>query len=138
MICRKWGFSWWPSGKESACNSQDPGSVPGLRRSPGEGNRNPLYSMEFLPGNSMDRGAWQAIVHGVTKHRAQPKQLSTHVCIHQVPNLWELFLLLRQIKKLFFSGKMDLTYIAKHIYTCWLICREWSLFSFHSIKTKDI
>ena len=43
------------------------GSIPGLRRSPGEGNGNPLqYS--FLE-NSMDRGAWQATVHGVAKRR---------------------------------------------------------------------
>ena len=41
----------------------DPGLIPGLRRSPGEGNGNPLqYS--FLK-NSMDRGAWGAIVHGI-------------------------------------------------------------------------
>ena len=41
------------------------GSVPGLGRSPGEGNGYPLqYS--FL-GNPMNRGAWQATVHGVTK-----------------------------------------------------------------------
>ena len=40
---------------------QDAGSVPGLGRSPGEGNGNPLrYS---CLENSMDRGAWQAIVH---------------------------------------------------------------------------
>ena len=43
------------------------GSIPGLRRSPGEGNGNPLqYS--FLE-NSMDRGAWQGTVHGVAKSR---------------------------------------------------------------------
>ena len=41
------------------------GSIPGLRRSPGRGNGNPLqYS---YPENSMDREAWQATVHGVTK-----------------------------------------------------------------------
>ena len=51
--------------KESACNAGDPGSVPGLGRYPGEGNGNILqYS---CLENSMDRGAWQAIVHGVTK-----------------------------------------------------------------------
>ena len=45
-------------GKESACNAGHPGSIPGLGRSPGEGNGNPLqYS--FLE-NSMDRGAEQA------------------------------------------------------------------------------
>ena len=43
----------------------DPGSVPGLGRSPGEGNGNPLqYS---CLENSMDRGVWRATVLGVTK-----------------------------------------------------------------------
>ena len=43
----------------------EPGSIPGLGRSPGEGNGNPLH-YSYLE-NSMDRGAWQAIVHGVAK-----------------------------------------------------------------------
>ena len=52
-------------GKESACSAGYPGSMPGLRRSPGEGNGSPLlYS---CLENSMERGAWQATVHGVTK-----------------------------------------------------------------------
>ena len=56
------GFPHGSSGKESACNAGDLGSVPGSRRSPGEGNGNPLqYS---CLENSMDRGAWQAIVQG--------------------------------------------------------------------------
>ena len=51
--------------KESTCNAGDPGSIPGLGRSHGEENSNPLqYS---CLENSRDRGAWQAIVHGVTK-----------------------------------------------------------------------
>ena len=51
------------TGKESACNAGDPGSIPGWGRSPGEGNGYPLqYS--FLE-NSMDKGAWWATVHGV-------------------------------------------------------------------------
>ena len=50
---------------ESACNAGNPGSNPGLGRSPGEGNGNPLQY--FCLRNPMDRGAWQAIVHGVTK-----------------------------------------------------------------------
>ena len=50
---------------ESACNAGDPGSVPGLGRSPGEGNGNPLqYS---CLGNHMDRGAWRAAIHGIAK-----------------------------------------------------------------------
>ena len=52
-------------GKESARNAGDLGLIPGLERSPGEGNGNPLqYS---CLENPMDRGAWQATVHGVTK-----------------------------------------------------------------------
>ena len=50
------GCPLWLSGKESTCNVGDPGLIPGLGRSPGEGNGNPLqYS--YL-GNLMDRGAW--------------------------------------------------------------------------------
>ena len=52
-------------GKASAYNVGDPGSIPGLGRSPGEGNGYPLqYS---CLENSMDRGAWQAMAHGVTE-----------------------------------------------------------------------
>ena len=53
------------SGKESACHAGDVGLVPGLGRSPGEGNGCPLlYS---CLGNHMDGGAWWATVHGLTK-----------------------------------------------------------------------
>ena len=49
--------------KESACNVGDPGSIPGLGRSPGAGNGNPLqYS---CLENPTDRGAWWATRHGV-------------------------------------------------------------------------
>ena len=51
-------------GKESACNARDPDSMPGLGKSPGEGDGNPLqYS---CLENFMDRGAWQATVHGAS------------------------------------------------------------------------
>ena len=56
-------------GKESACNAGDPDSIPGLGRSPGEGNGNPLqYS---CLENPMDGGAWLATVHGVAKSWTQ-------------------------------------------------------------------
>ena len=59
------GLPWWLSGKESACKAGDMTSIPGSGRFPGEGNGNTLqYS--YL-GNPMDRGAWRATVHGVTK-----------------------------------------------------------------------
>jgi len=60
-----WGFPSSSAGKESTCNAGDPGLIPGLGRSPGEGNSSPFQY--FCLENSMDRGAWQATVHGVTK-----------------------------------------------------------------------
>ena len=68
------GFLCSSVGKESACSAEDPGLIPGLRRSPGEGNGNPLqYS---CLENLMDRGAWQGTVHGVTRvgHNLVTKQ----------------------------------------------------------------
>ena len=63
------GFSSGSNGKESACNTGDQRSIPGSRRSPGEGNGNPLqYS---CLENPMDRGAWQATVCGVIKSRTR-------------------------------------------------------------------
>ena len=56
---------WWLSGKEPVCNAGDTALIPGLGRSPRERNGNPLkYS---CLGNPLDRGGWQAIVHGVSK-----------------------------------------------------------------------
>ena len=51
--------------KESACKAGDLGSIPGWGRSPGEGNGNPLHYSCL--GNSVDREAWQATVHGEAK-----------------------------------------------------------------------
>ena len=60
----------------SAGDTRDVGSIPGLRRSSGEGNGYPLqYS---CLGNPMDREAWWARVHRVTKNWTQMEQLSTH------------------------------------------------------------
>ena len=56
-------------GKESACNAGDPGLIPGSGRSPGERNGNPLWYSCLE--NSMDRGGWQVIVHGVAKSQTQ-------------------------------------------------------------------
>ena len=67
------GFPCSSVGKESACNAGDPGLIPGLGRSPGEGNGNPLrYS--FLE-NLMDTGAWRAAAHGVAKSQARLSDL---------------------------------------------------------------
>ena len=65
-ISNKVSFSGDSDSKESTCNAGDPGSIPGLGRSPGEGNGFPLqYScLEKL----MDRGDWRATVHEVAKN----------------------------------------------------------------------
>ena len=61
---------------ESACSAGDPCSIPGLGRSPGEGNGYPLqYS---CLGNPMDRGAWWATVHGVAKSCTWLNDFSFH------------------------------------------------------------
>ena len=66
------GLRRWLSGKElpvSAGDAKDTGSMPGSGRSPREGNVNPLYYSCL--GNSIDRGAWRAVVHGVAKSLTQ-------------------------------------------------------------------
>ena len=63
------GLARWLSGKEPPASEGDTGLVPLLGRSPGEGNGNTLqYS---CLGNPTGRGAWQAVVHGVTKRQTQ-------------------------------------------------------------------
>ena len=61
--CHKWGRG--VTGIECACNAEDPGLIRGLGRSPGEGNGGP-FQYSCLE-NSVDRGAWPATVHAVTK-----------------------------------------------------------------------
>ena len=60
----------------SAGDIRDTSSVPGLGRSPRRGQDNPFQYCCLH--NPMDRGALQAIVHGVTKSQARLKQLGTH------------------------------------------------------------
>ena len=67
------GFPGGPDNKESACNVGDPGLIPGLGLSPGEGNGYPLqYS---CLKNFMDRGAWWATVDGVVKELNMTEQV---------------------------------------------------------------
>ena len=69
--------SYFPGGsasKASAHNARNPSSIPGLGRSPGEENGNPLqYS---CLENSMNRRAWRTTVHGVAKSRTRLKRLT--------------------------------------------------------------
>ena len=72
------GLPWWLSGKESACYvgaAEDVGSSPELGRSSGGGHGNPLKCSCLE--KPMNRGAWQAMLHRVTKSRTRLKQLST-------------------------------------------------------------
>ena len=70
LAMRYVGFPSGSNGKESVCSSGDEGnvgSIPGLERSPAEGNCNPLqYS---CLENPMDRVAWQTTVHGSQRVR---------------------------------------------------------------------
>ena len=72
-----WGLPGGSDGKESACHAGDLGLVPGSERSPGEGFGNPLqYS---CLENPLDRGDWQAAVHGVSKSRTRRSDLHFHL-----------------------------------------------------------
>ena len=63
------GFAGGSDGKVSACSAGDPGLIPGLGISSGEGNGNPLqYS---CPENPLDGGTWWATVHGVAKSQTR-------------------------------------------------------------------
>ena len=65
LLCHFIGFPGGSDDEEYAYNAGDLGLIPGSGRSPGEGHGNPLqYS---CLENPMDRGAWQAAVHGVTE-----------------------------------------------------------------------
>ena len=60
--------------KNPPANAGDLGLIPGSGRSPGEGNGNPFqYS---CLGNPMDRGAWRAMVHGVSKEMDMTERLN--------------------------------------------------------------
>ena len=60
--------------KNPPANAGDAGSIPGSGRPPGGGNGNPLeYS---CLGNPMDRGGWQATVHGVAKESDTTQRLN--------------------------------------------------------------
>ena len=68
---RKVGFPCGSVVKNLPTNAGDSDSIPGWRRSPGEGNGNSLQY--FSLGNPMDRAAWQATVHGVSDTTEHPR-----------------------------------------------------------------
>ena len=79
--------------EESACNAGDPGLIPGLGRFSGEGNGNPLQYSHLE--NPMDRGAWQATVHGIARvrHDLVTKPLPPTVFMLmklRIPDTWNM------------------------------------------------
>ena len=75
------GFPCGSAGKESACNAEDLGLIPGLGRSPGEGKGYPLHYSGLE--NSMD-----SIVHGVTKSWTELSAFHFHFTLHISTVLW--------------------------------------------------
>ena len=78
---QKQGVPGSSGGKESVCNAEaaeDTGMIPGLGRSPGGGNGNPVQSSCLK--NPMDRGAWRATVHGVAKSQTQLSDWAQQQC----------------------------------------------------------
>ena len=77
--------------KAPTCNAGDPGSIPGMGRTPDDGNGNPLqYS---CLENPMDGEAWQATVHGVAKSHIRLRDSHTHTHLNILENSEEKGLL---------------------------------------------
>ena len=94
-------FCVFPGGSEvkaSACNLGDLSSIPGLGRSPGEGNDNPLqYS---CLENPMDEGAWWATVHG-SQRIGHDWATSLSLCVLTIPKICHTRLFVVVIRKKF-------------------------------------
>ena len=82
-------FSGGSDGKASAYNLGDWDSIPGLGKSPGEGNGNPLQSLSLE--NPMDGGAWWATVHGVGKSQTRLSDFTFFVYIYTHTVCCQLF-----------------------------------------------
>ena len=74
----------WLSSKESSCNVGDPGSIPGSGKGSGRGHGNPLHGQKCLE-NPIDRRAWLATVHVVTKSQSRLEWLSAQAQKHSKP-----------------------------------------------------
>ena len=76
------GFPGGSTDKESAYNARNMGLIPGLGRSSGEGNGNPLQ--HACLGNPTDRGTWKATVHRVAKSQTRLSYYTTTVCYYTI------------------------------------------------------
>ena len=78
-LCVHMGFPGVPVVKNLSAKAEDPASIPGLGRPPGGGNGN---SLQYLClENPMNRGAWWATVHEVTKSQTQLSDYTTYICM---------------------------------------------------------
>ena len=103
------GFAGGSDSKESACNMGDLGLIPGLGRSPGECNGNPLqYS---CLENPMDGGVWWSTVHGVAKETDMTERLHFH--IHTLGLPWWL------------SGQESTCQCRRHRFNSWVRKLPW-------------
>ena len=83
------GLPWWLSGKESTCNAGDLGLIPGSGRSP-EGETGNSFQYSCLE-NPMDRRAWWATVHWITKSQTQLSNWAHTQAVYIVWGLFEQF-----------------------------------------------
>ena len=93
--------------KNPPAKARDEGSVPGMGRSPGEGNNNPLQYPCL--GNPMDREVWQATVHEITKSRTRLTNENTHAYKYQQISVYKTGFITRAIS----SKRCGVNYIAK-------------------------
>ena len=112
--------------KDTPANAGDTGSIPGSERFPGEGNGNSLTSSCLR--NPMDRGAWWAIVHGVTKELDMTKRLyndnSWLISVCEFISVNELGYLKLVIHMLTFILKITCFSVTK---SCWLFATAWTV-----------
>jgi len=120
-------------GKEFACNTGDPGSIPGSGISPGEGKGNPLqYS---CLENSTDRGAWWAMVHGVTQSQTW-LSMHVHICLQmRYIKYWSfsishisLSMMPQRSMYVVSNSKSSLYFEAEHYF---------NVFTYHTLFTKS-
>ena len=120
------GFPAGSEGKESACSVGDEGSIPGLGRSPEEGNGYPLqYS---CLGSSMDGGAWQATVHGGPKELNTAEQLK--LSLSRVMQTSVCFILTPDPEKIVY----DVTLVSHNYHSSEIFFISYSLSTFERIE----
>ena len=118
----------FPGGSEvkvSACNAGDLGSIPGLGKSPGEGNGNPLqYS---CLENPTDGGAWWATVHGVAKSWTRLSDFTSLHAYRSIYRCWTWWIFINYWHRLTsFKETFFLIYFGKRIINNWVVGKSFA------------